>query len=142
LYTSGDLTVSGLQLRISENMNPFSEASTPVIYPIQLSASLLLSRMVDRLLPSLRVAATSSDVDARVGAQQLKVLQNVLSKLESSARFHSHATTSPAIHSGCIHGWPDITPRSFGEVGHKCKREPVCCQAMKSCGKLSSRCLF
>eukprot|EP00884_Botryococcus_braunii_P001070 jgi/Botrbrau1/10964/Bobra.0383s0018.1 len=112
LYSNGDITVSGMQLRVSENINPFSEASTPIIYPLQLSATLGLSRLADRLLPSIRVTAKCSDVDARVGIQQMREIQKLLSLPESP-----HHTSSEAPCSSLLtKGWPNITPRSYEEA--------------------------
>lgn len=121
LYTNGDITISGMQLRISENINPFSEASTPIVYPLQLSASLCLSRMPDRLLPSIRVAAKSSDIDARFGIQQMRVIQDFLSVHESpqDMSFERPGGSPQTM------GWPNITPRSYEEVWQLCNSDSI-----------------
>lgn len=118
LYTSGDITVSAIQLRISENLNPFSEASAPVVYPLQLSGALSFSRLSDRLLPSMQIDAQVSDVDARVGIQELRVLRKLLSASSTSS---TSSVVSPDVNARSSDSekpisWPNITPRSFGEV--------------------------
>lgn len=115
LYTNGDITVSAMQLRISENLNPFSEASSPIVYPLQLSGALSFSRLSDRLLPSMQIDAQVSDVDARLGIQPLRVLQKLLSGSSTSSGV-SQEVNARASDSWKSIIWPNITPRSFGEV--------------------------
>jgi hypothetical protein len=115
LYTPVRFSAGSVQLRSSPNFNPFSEASIPILYPLQASGSLHKSRLSDKLLPGIKVEVGVSLVEARFGPQQLTVLRGIFAQKDPARAAASSQTTGGALQA-TPDGWPCINPRSFGEV--------------------------
>jgi hypothetical protein len=117
LYTPVTFSAGSVQLRSSPNFNPFSEASIPILYPLQASGTLHKSRLSDKLLPGIKVEVGVSLVEARFGPQQLTVLRGLFAQKEdNAARAGGSSQTTGAALQPTPDGWPCINPRSFGEV--------------------------